>query len=246
MAKESIEDIREAGAALRDAAKAMSDMAVAFKDMNTAEKHTPATTASTWNGPHGINGLLSDGTVRPRMYSTIPGLVDEITNSIPLVPSLKDNEIYEVMTGVTATAGTPAADICSEGPNPGQLKGCRQIIPWGRMKVDTEVQRLDDQGRRRDYADTDREVVNLMTEVNPYIPDFVTKNVNTRLGKRAIELGLGVTLGYSRADFIGVALKPGYAPAMWMHWLPAIRPALQPIAWSLHTMRPSAPTVRTV
>lgn len=199
----SIEEIREAGAALRDAAKAMTDMAVAMKDVG--QKHDPATTVSNWNRPHGINGLLADGTVRPRMYSTIPGLVDEITNSIPLVASRTDNEIYEVLTGVTQTQGNAATDICSEGPTPGQLKVCRQIIPWGEMKVDTEVHRLNNQGRRRDYADMDREIVNMMMEVNPYVPDFVAKNINTELGKRAIELATGITLGYSRVDFEGVA-----------------------------------------
>lgn len=183
----------------------LKEAAVALKELQVGEKHDPASTASTWTGPHGVNGLLSDGTVRPRMYSTIPGLVDEVTNSIPLIPSNKDNEIYEIMTGVTQTQGNAAADLCSEGPTPGRLKVCRQTVPWGRMKVDTEVQRLDDQGKRRDYADNDRDVVNLMMETNPYIPDFVAKNVNTRLGKQAIELGLGVTLGYSRTDFIGVA-----------------------------------------
>jgi hypothetical protein len=201
----SIEEIREAGAALRDAAKAMADMAVSFKDLRQAEKHDPATTVANWAQPHGINGLLSDGTVRPRMYSTIPGLVDEVTNSIPLVASKTDNEIYEVMTGVTQTQGNAAADSCSEGPTPGRLKACRQVIPWGEVKVDTEVQRLTNQGRRRDYADLDRDVVNLMIETNQYIPDFVTRNVNTALGKAAIEMALGLTLGYARVDFVGVA-----------------------------------------
>lgn len=198
----SIEEIREAGAALRDAAKAMTDMAVAMKDVG--QKHDPATTVSNWNRPHGTNGLFADGTVRPRMYSTVPGLVDEVTQSIPLVPSLKDNEIYEILTGVTQTQGNAAADICSEGPNPGQLKSCRQVKTWGEIKVDTEVHRLSDQGRRRDYADNDREIVNLMMETNPLIPDFVAKNPNTDLGKRAIEMATGLTLGYSKVDIIGV------------------------------------------
>lgn len=199
----SIEEIKEAGAALRDAAKAMADMAVAMKDVG--QKHDPATTASNWNRPHGTNGLFADGTVRPQMYSTIPGLVDEVTNSIPLVPSRTDNEVFEILTGVTQSQGNAAADICSEGPNPGQLKTMKTLQPWGEMKVDTEVHRLNDQGRRRDYADNDREIVNLMMENNQFIPDFVAKNPNTDLGKRAIELAAGIVLGYARADITGVA-----------------------------------------
>lgn len=184
----------------------LKEAAVALKELQIqiGEKHDPASTASTWPGPHGTNGLFADGTVRPRMFSAIPGVVDEIVNSLPLVPSNKDNEIVEILTGITATEGTPAADICSEGPGAGRLKVMRQTVAWGEMKVDTEVERLNNQGRRRDYADLDRQVVNLMVENNPYIPDFVTKNINTRLGKKAIELGLGVTLGYSRTDFVGV------------------------------------------
>lgn len=197
MAKQyTIEELREAGQYVREMNKALG--------IDIGEKHDPASTVSTWVGPHGTGGIFADGTVRPTMYSAVPGLVDEITQSIPLVKSDKDNEVYDILTGVTETQGSRAADVCSEGPTPGRLKTCRQIITWGEMKVDTEVHRISDMGRRRDYADVDRNVLNLMLEQNPYIPD-VARNLNTRLGKQFAELGMGIVLGLARVDFIGVA-----------------------------------------
>lgn len=183
----------------------LKEAAVYLQELGFGAKHDPASTASTWTAPHGLGGIFSPGAVRPEMYSTIPRPTNNFMGRIPLIQSNKDNEIYEILTGVTATQGNAAADSCSEGPTPGRLKVCRQTFAWGEMKVDTEVHRLANFGRRLDYQDMDRQVLNFQAPNSPYIPQVPTMDLNTRLGKQFVELGLGVELAMEYVDFVGVA-----------------------------------------
>ena len=150
----------------------LKEAAVYLQELGFGAKHDPSSTASTWVAPHGQGGLFSPGAVRPDMYSTVPRPTNNFISQIPLIQSNKDNEIYEILTGVTQTSGNAAADSCSEGPTPGRLKVCRQTIAWGEMKVDTEVHRLANFGRRLDYQDMDRNVLNFQPADSPYIPRF--------------------------------------------------------------------------
>lgn len=191
----SVDDVRE-----------IADIVV--KSIQTGQKHDPASTVSTWNPAHGPGGLFTGGVVRPGMYSAMPQPDNALLSALPLVASNKVNEIYEVLTGQTVTEGTRAADICSEGPVPGQLKVCRQVIPWGLGKLDTRVQRLNTFGRRTDYADLDRNFFNLQGLDSPYIPDVLRAspdNVNTNTGKMLYEAARAWMLSYERMDIQGVA-----------------------------------------
>jgi hypothetical protein len=183
----------------------LTEMVVALKELGIVTKHDPASTASTWTAPHGLGGIFSQGAVRPDMYSTVPRATNTFSGKIPLIQSRMDNEIYEILTGVTATQGTRAVDICSEGPTPGRLKVCRQVIPFGQVKVDTEVNRLSDFGRRLDYQDLNRNVVNFQASLSPFVPQVPTTDLNDRLGKQFAELGVGIELGIELVDFVGVA-----------------------------------------
>jgi hypothetical protein len=180
------------------------DMVVALKELGIVTKHDPASTISS-PGPHGPGGIFSQGAVRPDMYSTVPRPTNTFSGRIPLIQSRMDNEIYEILTGITATEGNRAVDICSEGPTPGKLKVCRQVIPFGEVKVDTQVQRINNMGRRIDYQDLDRNVLNFQPSDSPFVPQVPTTDLNTRLGKAFAELGVGIELGIELVDFIGVA-----------------------------------------
>jgi len=180
-----------------------------------AYKHDPASTVSNWAPAHGPGGLFNAGTVRPGMYSTIPRPVD-LSRVIPMIGSLMQNEVYEILTGQTATEGTRAADICSEGPMAGKLKVCRQVIGFGEMKIDTSVERITKFGRRLNYGDLDRNFFNLEAVNNPMIPDVLNENnVNSSTGKLLFEAALAVERSYSAVDINGVqgaTTAPGGVP----------------------------------
>lgn len=193
MAKQfTIEELREAKAAI---------------DQLMGTKHDPASTVSTWAQPHGLGGLLSQSGARPNMFSTIVRPTNTFMSAIPLRPSNKLNEVFEILTGQTATAGSRAADVCSEGPLAGRLKVMRQVIPFGTMKLDTEIDRIPDIGLRRDYADVDRTFENIETLDSPFIPDVVNQgnNINTVAGKKMYETGLAIERSVEFADIVGVA-----------------------------------------
>lgn len=181
------------------------EAAVELSAMGFGQKHDPASTASTWTAPHGPGGIFSQGAVRPDMYSTVPRSTNSFSSRIPLIQSRMDNEVYEILTGITATQGTRAVDICSEGPTPGRLKVCRQVVPFGEVKVDTEVHRINNMGRRIDYQDLDRNVLNFQPSQSPFVPQVPTTNLNDRLGKQFAELGIGIELGIELVDIVGVA-----------------------------------------
>lgn len=193
MAKQfTIEELREAKQAI---------------DQLMGTKHDPASTVSTWAQPHGLGGLLSGAGVRPNMYSTVVRPENTFMSAIPLRKSRMQNEVMEILTGQTANAGTRAADVCSEGPMAGRLKVMRQVIPFGTMKLDTEIDRLPNVGLRRDYADLDRTFENLQGNDSPFIPDVVNigNNLNTVAGKKMYETGLAVERTVEFADVVGVA-----------------------------------------
>lgn len=184
---------------LREIAEVHKEMMVL-----TGQKHDPSTTVSNWVGAHGAGGLFSDGAVRPDMYSAI-ARPRGLSQMIPLVGSRMNNEVYEILTGQTVTEGTRAADICSEGPMAGKLKVCRQVIPFGEMKIDTSVERLTRFGRRIDYSDLDRNVLNLDGVGNPLLPQILdSNNVNSDTGKMLYEAYLAIERSYALMDINGV------------------------------------------
>lgn len=185
--------------------EASKQIGALIDNLGIGYKHDPASTVSNAVLAHGPGGLFSSQGVRPGMYSTVPRPVD-LASIIPLVKSVNVNERWEVLTGVTVTEGTRATDICSEGPTPGQLKVCSQVFTWGEMKIDTRTQRLNEWGRRNNYADMDRNVFNLMSSSHPLMPQFLTaENVNTDFGKLVMEVVFALEKSFASVDVNGVA-----------------------------------------
>lgn len=189
-----------------DVLKELRDSVSAIKQLadGLVRKDDPASTVSNWVGAHGTGGLFSGAGVRPDMHSTVPRPIG-LSEVIPFIGSLYENERYEILTGQTATEGTRAVDICSEGPTPGKLKVTRQVIPFGTMKIDTSVERLVNFGRRVSYADLDRNVLNQNAIKSPLMPDILsTTNVNSDAGKLLYETGLAIEKSYALMDVRGV------------------------------------------
>jgi len=184
----------------------IADAMKQFGLMETGQKHDPSSTVSNWAPAHGPGGLFSGLGVRPSMYATVPqpmGLED----IIPLRPSRLHNEVYEILTGQTATEGSAAADICSEGPFAGKLKVCRQVIPYATGKLDTETERITSFGRRDTYADLDRNVLNQQAVMSPLMPSMLQRTIdlNNDAAKKFYEAGLAWKRSAALVDINGVA-----------------------------------------
>lgn len=193
-------------------AEDLLQIAEIFKSIQVGQKHDPASTVTNWVGAHGPGGLFSRPGIRPDMFSTVPRPIG-LTDMIRLIGSPMINERYAILTGVTATEGTRAVDICSEGPTPGKLKVCHQNIPFGEMKIDTPTLRDSNLGQRIDYSDLNRNVLNLENVGSPMLPAVLnSNNVDSDEGKVIYETYLAIEKSITRADINGVAGTVGTPP----------------------------------
>lgn len=87
---------------------------------------------------HGPGGLLAT-----------PGLNKQIVNAmimprglagrLPVRPSVDTNEIFGILTGLTASSGNEPTTACAEWPQVGQFKLCRQQHPFGQQGRESQV-----------------------------------------------------------------------------------------------------------
>lgn len=148
------------------------------------QKHDPASTSMAGvQTPHGYHGFGSLGNVfgvfgrpgvRPEMYSAMARPMSLMSVLTP-EPSEFTDEIYEIMTGQTASAGTNAADFCGNPPGVGDLKTCQQVYKFGEYFVKTNLVSLPHVGERRDRRDIPRNILNSPAIDNPFLPDLVYK-----------------------------------------------------------------------
>ena len=97
-------------------------MAIAMKDASTtagAQLHGPGGLLAT----PGLNKQIVNATIMPRGLS----------GRLPVRPSVDTNEIFMIMTGLTASTGSEPTAACADWPLVGQFKGCRQQHPFGQQ-----------------------------------------------------------------------------------------------------------------
>lgn len=101
---------------------------VGYKDAGTtagAQLHGPGGLLAT----QGLNAQLINATIMPR----------GLAGRIPVRPSIDTNEIFGIMTGVTASSGSEPTEACTAWPTVGQLKLCRQQHPYGQQGRQSQV-----------------------------------------------------------------------------------------------------------
>lgn len=152
---------------------------------------------------HGPGGLLTTVGVRPDMYSAVPR-VGTFAPMIPIFPSRNNNEIIEVLTGVTAQSGSNPDDTCGTPPVAGNLKSFQSIFQFGTFYKATQEINATTTGLYIDRADVDRRVRNPPSAAgNPFVPDVVAGNmtaVNTQLGKSYLEFAQGAMIDFALVD----------------------------------------------
>jgi hypothetical protein len=215
-------------------------IALILRAKEIAEKNTPASatpTAPTLHGPfHGDTtqfGIFSTPGVRPERWSTL-ARPWSFASILSIEKSRFWTEKLEVMTGVTAAAGSNAANFCGDPPTVGQGKICKQNYNWGKYYVKTDLNVLAYIGSFKDRADVPADILNAGPTNNPFIPDIMFRMLPSdsqlryefwRIGVE-FERGLDVSLIQGNnataigthgwfADFNGLDLqiKTGYTDA---------------------------------
>jgi hypothetical protein len=160
------------------------------KEMGITQKNDPASLTLSASALHGTlqgnsaqYGLFSDPTARTQMFSTLVrprSLFRLIMQRGGFVKSTYDNEILEVMTGVTAASGTNATGWCANPPTTPQGKKAKLNYGWGSFYGKTQLNALPDLGGQRHRGDVPREILNASPENNPLIPSLMYQLTDTR------------------------------------------------------------------
>lgn len=102
--------------------------AAAYKDAGTtagAQLHGPGGLLAT----PGLNKQVVNATIMPR----------GLAGRLPVRPSIDTNEIFMILTGLTASSGSEPSAACASWPTVGQFKGCRQQHPYGQQGRTSQV-----------------------------------------------------------------------------------------------------------
>jgi hypothetical protein len=178
-----------------DAIRFFNAMASTFKDAGT----------SAGAQLHGPGGLLAT-----------PGLSKQIVNAmimprglagrLPVRPSVETNEIFGILTGLTASTGTEPTGACAEWPLVGQFKLCRQQHPFGQQGRESQVLNVKYAGQivnRGEFTDNVLFGSPDMQGNTPPGPINWQKALQTEYEKKLAELYTGYFRDYARYIYTG-------------------------------------------
>lgn len=168
----------------------------------TAYKNDPASTTLTGpalQGPFQGNinqwGLFTAPGTRPERFSAMArplSISRLLIDQGSLQRSEFMNELIEIMTGVTAGAGTNATGFCGNPPTAGQMKVMRRIFQFGQWYMKTNLNAVPLIGRLLNRADVPGRILNAGPEANPLIPDIMYQLNDTRSQLQTEMFNLGV------------------------------------------------------
>ena len=95
---------------------------------------------------HGAGGLLSPFGLNANIMNAmmLPGT--GLINQLPIEMSNEQSPLFGILTGVTASSGSEAANRCSDPPSAGLLKLCTHSYVWGWFGRTSTEMRLDQFG----------------------------------------------------------------------------------------------------
>lgn len=183
--------------------------------LNIGEKHDTSSTTPSAVPTHGPlpgsttqYGLWSSAGGRPGVWNATPR-VRSFARAIPMYPTVIQQELIDIATGVTVGAGNNVTSACTVGPKPGALKGGRITASFGIIHISTKIFDITQAGMRRNRADVDRELYNSARIENSWIPDIPgiqgTGALNNVLMTEMLALGVELERNVSQVHFVGSA-----------------------------------------
>lgn len=95
---------------------------------------------------HGPGGLLATQGMNRGIWNAM--IVPRgLSGKIPIRPSVDTNDIIPILTGQLAVTGNAPTAACTDWPLAGQFKICRQMHPFGRQGLQSQVLQLDNVGQ---------------------------------------------------------------------------------------------------
>lgn len=160
---------------------------------------------------HGVGGLFSQPGLETPLVSAMILPQQGILNMLPLLPTITQNPLYGIITGVTDTSGANPANSCESWPVAGTTKLCMQSSVLGCFGRSTTVIDLTEVGQIADRADfLDNQVLgspftNQAMPMVPTMPGNVSGNAWARdeVAKRLAELMTAVSRDFAPTLYKG-------------------------------------------
>ena len=192
----------------------------------TTTKNDPASTTPTPNVPHGfapglgnIGGTFSLPGVRPQRFSALARPNSILSSGYIVFEKTEyDQERIEILTGQTASEGSPAAGFCGDPPLHGNLKTCVQYYPLGDFYGGTKLDAIAPIGSLQSRADMPGEILNGAPSDFPFIPDMAWRIDDTRdqLRGRLYSFGVAAERDTAIVAIRGTAGATSTTAPMWM------------------------------
>ena len=153
-------------------------------------------------------GVFANPGGRPGVWNATPR-VRSFAAAIPMYPTVIQQELIDVATGVTAGTGSNQTSACVVGPKPGVLKAMRIAATFGIIHESTKIFDVTQAGMRRNHADVDRELYNSARVQNAWLPDVPgidgQGTFNSVLRAELMALGVDLERNVSQVHFLGSA-----------------------------------------
>lgn len=140
---------------------------------NMAAQQKAAGSTPTTIYAHGPGGLFSQPGLRPDLTSALilPGM--KLMEALP-PPEMNryTSEVLGILTGQTDATGTDPTAACADCAQPGNLKLCNTVLPFGRYCLDSQVLQVDRIGQRVNRSDNID--LRLLGDTLTRIPNYFT------------------------------------------------------------------------
>jgi len=166
-------------------------------------KAVSATASNNYlHGPGSLLGLPGLGdTINNAMVLPVKGL----QAALPTMLSNYEDKIHTILTGQTASSGSEPTANCADGKQPGNLKICNQVWPFGRIQMDSQVLDVSQVGRLINRGEFINQTLigNPFQDMQPQAPVPPQDAIRSEVGKKLTELFVAVYRDYGHLNYDG-------------------------------------------
>lgn len=192
----------------------MNPAAIDYQQLAQAMIGQLATTKAVSSTPttvygHGRGGLFSNPALNRQIFSAMSLPRMGLADILPVRPSIFANELYGIMTGVTASTGTDPAGPCDPFKEAGLMKLCEQSSYFGRQGRSTRVFEVDRMGLLTNRGEhTDFQLIGNALSAGSNAPTIMgmqssSNALNNEIGKLLFELAVAWKRDFAQEFFTG-------------------------------------------
>lgn len=198
--------------------EALSDLVLQRAQEKAREKAVSSTASPNYlHGPGSLLGLMGlPSEINNAMVMPVKGLAAVL----PTMISPYEQAIKTILTGQTASSGSEPTTNCADGKNPGNLKICNQVWPFGRLQMDSQVIDVSQIGRlinRGEFVDAQL-IGNPFADLPVQGPVSPADALRTEVGKKITELFVALTRDYGHLNFDGNPINTAASSGGYLEW----------------------------